>query len=328
MKKLTLILIYALSNPLHASTVNLEQTNADFKKGNLPLANNLLSQQNDNNDQKHLYLALIALDIGKLDDAEQHIEKAIELNAKDANVQFSYAEIMAKQAESAGIFSLSGYIKKVKKAFTAAVELAPTNSKYRRALIQFHINAPSILGGDIDEALKHSQELKEVDALSGTTALIHVYGKMGNDNKFDNESKTAKLSFANEPELFYQLGLYYQEQESFSEALTYFRNAANMAVATDKQRNAKYSAIFQIGRTSLMIKSNFDEGEKAMAQYLNEAVISSSMPSKDWAKFRLANIVEAQGKGSDAISIYKELAQRAVDKDLQKQAKKRIKKLS
>jgi tetratricopeptide (TPR) repeat protein len=151
---------------------------------------------------------------------------------------------------------------------------------------------------------------------------------MGNDNKFDNESKTAKLSFANEPELFYQLGLYYQEQESFSEALTYFRNAANMAVATDKQRNAKYSAIFQIGRTSLMIKSNFDEGEKAMAQYLNEAVISSSMPSKDWAKFRLANIVEAQGKGSDAISIYKELAQRAVDKDLQKQAKKRIKKLS
>ena len=318
MKKLTLLLIYALSTPLHAS---IEQVKTAFEKGNLPLAKSLLSQQNDNNDQKHLYLALIALGSDKLDEAEKHIEKAIELNATDANVQFSYAEIMAKQAESASIFSLSGYIKKVKKAFTAAVKLEPKNSKYRRALIQFHINTPSMLGGDIYEALKHAQALKAVDTLSGTSALIQVYGKMGNDNKFDNELKTAKLSFANEPELFYQLGLYYQEQESFSEALTYFRNAANMAVATDKQRNAKYSAIFQIGRTSLMIKSNFDEGKKAMAQYLNEAVISSSMPSKDWAKFRLANIVEAQGKESDAISIYKELAQRTVDKDLQKQAK-------
>ena len=328
MKKLTLILIYALSNPLHASTVNLEQTNADFKKGNLPLANNLLSQQNDNNDQKHLYLALNALDIGKLDDAEQHIEKAIELNAKDANVQFSYAEIMAKKAESAGIFSLSGYIKKVKKAFTAAVELAPTNSKYRRALIQFHINAPSILGGDIDEALKHSQELKEVDALSGTTALIHVYGKMGSDNKFNDELSNALQRFVDEPELYYQLGIYYQEQENFNEALTYFRQATNMATATDKQRDAKYSAFFQVGRTSLFSNSNFHEGEKAMTQYLNEAVISPSMPSKDWAKFRLANILEAQGQKSKAIMLYRSLGQESSDKDLQKQVKKRIKKLS
>lgn len=320
-----LLLAYVLSASVYAS---IEQAKTAVESGNLSLAKSLLSQQSDKSYQKYLYLALIASTNEELDDAEEYIEKTIKLNAKDANVQFTYAEIMAKQAEAASIFSLTDYIKKVKKAFTAAVELDPDNSKYRRALIQFHINAPSMLGGDIDEALKHAQELKQMDALTGTTALIQVYGKMGDDNKFDNELKTAKLNFANEPELYYQLGLYHQEQESFSEALTYFRKAANMVTATDKQGNAKFNALFQVGRTSLLSNSNFDEGEQAITRYLNEAVISPAMPSKYWAKFRLANIIEAQGKKANAIKLYKDLAQEPVDKALQKQVKKRIKKLS
>jgi tetratricopeptide (TPR) repeat protein len=253
---------------LHAS---IEQAKTAFENGNLPLAKNILSQQSDKSYQKYLYLALIASTSGKLDKAEKYIEKTIELNAKGADVQFTYAEIMAKQAEAASIFTLTGYIKKVKKAFIAAVELNPENIKYRRALIQFHINAPGMLGGNIDEALKHAQELKRVDALSGTIALIQVYGQMGDDDKFDEELKKAVLNFVNEPELYYQLGLYYQENESFNEALIYFRKAANMATATEKQQNAKYSAIFQLGRTSILSDSNFVEGKEAFIRYLNES---------------------------------------------------------
>ena len=323
MKKLTLLLLYVLSTPLHAS---IEQGITAFENGNLQLAKNLLSQQSDRRYQKSLYLALIASKNGKLDEAEEYIEKTIELNAKDADVQFTYAEIMAKQAEAASIFSLTGYIKKVKKAFIAAVELAPENIEYRRALIKFHINAPGMLGGDIDEALRHAQELKRVDALSGSSSLIQVHGRMGNNEKFDEELKIAMLNFVDEPELYYQLGIYYQAQESFSEALIHFRKAANMATFTDKQRNAKYSAVFQVGRTSILSGSNFDEDEKAFTQYLTEAVISSSIPSKGWAKFRLANMLEAQGEKSKAIRLYKDLLQASSDKDLQEQVKKRIKK--
>ena len=185
-----------------------------------------------------------------------------------------------------------------------------------------------MLGGDIDEALRYAQDLKRMDVLSGTSALIQVYGQMENKEKFDEVLKIAMLDFADEPELYYQLGLYYQEQESYSEALTYLRKAANMPTSTDEQRNAKYSAIFQVGRTSILSGSNFDEGEKAIMQYINEAVIYSSMPSKDWAKFRLANIAEAQGEKSKAMQLYKDLVQESADKDLQKQVKNRIKELS
>lgn len=327
MKKLTIstLLVCALSFSAHAS---IEQGITAFENGNLPLAKSLLLQQNDKGSKKPLYLALIAVKDGELDEAEEYIEQAVELDAKNAEVQFTYAKIMAEQAQVSSIFSLTGYIKKVKKAFIAAVELAPESIEYRRALIQFHLNAPSMLGGDINEALQHAQALKRINALAGTSVLIQVHGKMGNTKKFDEELKMAMLDFVNEPELYYQLGLYYQESESFNEALIYFRKTANMATSTEKQQNAKYSAIFQLGRTSILSDSNFDEGKAAFTQYLNEAIISSSMPSTDWAKFRLANIIEAQGEESKAILLYKDLAQKSSDKALQKKVIKRIKQLS
>lgn len=327
MKKLTLLtlLVSTLSIPALAS---IEQGITAFESGNLELAEKILSQESDNSYQKYLYLAKIALKMGNIDDAEDYSDKAIELNSKDAYAQFVYGEIMAKQAETASIFSVMGYIKKVKTAFTAAVNLEPQNTKYHRTLILFHINAPSMVGGDIDEALKLAQNLKKFDDLSGTSALIHVYGHMEHKEKFDEVLKIAMLDFADEPELFYQIGLYYQKQENYSEALTYLHKAATMVTPTDEQRDAKYRAIFQVGRTSILSESNFEDGEKALVQYINEANISSTMPSKNWAKFRLANIAEAKGKKSKAMQIYKDLVQESADMDLQKQVKKRIKKLS
>jgi len=36
-----------------------------------------------------------------------------------------------------------------------------------------------------------------------------------------------------------------------------------MATSIEKQRNAKYSAIFQLGLARILSDSNFDEGKKA-----------------------------------------------------------------
>ncbi|ARD44816.1 tetratricopeptide repeat protein [Colwellia sp. PAMC 21821] len=325
MKKLILLLVCMVSHPLYAS---IEQGITAFENGNLPLAKSILLKQSDKGYQKPFYLALIAAKSGEWDEAEEYIKQAIELDAKNAEVQFTYAKIMAEQAEASSIFSLTGYIKKVKKAFKAAVELAPENIEYRSTLIRFHINAPSMLGGDINQALQHAQVLKGINALAGTIALIQVHGKMENTIKFNEEIKMAALNFVNEPELYYQLGLYYQENESFNEALIYFRKTANMATSTEKQQDAKYSAIFQLGRTSILSDSNFDEGKDAFTQYLNEANVSASMPSKNWAKFRLANIIESQGEESKAIRLYKDLVQESSDKSLQKAIQKRIEKIS
>ena len=219
MKKLILftLLVCTFSISVHAS---IEQGITAFENGNLALAKKIFSQESDTSYQKYLYLALISSENNMLDDAEEYINAAIELNANNA--------------EAASVFSLLSYIKKVKKAFTAAVNLAPENIEYRSALIQFHINAPSMLGGEINEALKHAQDLKKLNALLGTSAELHVYGAMENKQKFDNVLNAALLDFDDEPELFYQLGLYYQKQENYNQALFYLRKASNMRASTNE----------------------------------------------------------------------------------------------
>ncbi len=324
MKKLTLLILltYLIISPAHA---NIEQGVTAFNKGELQLAKELLLQTREESYQKYLHLAQIALANGNLDNAENHIERALKLNQKQAHAHVIYAEIMAKQADSASIFSVFSYIKKVKMAFTTAVELDPQNIEYRHALIQFHINAPGLAGGDINEALKHAQNLKQLDPLSGAIALIQIYGQLEDLERLKELTNSAMLDFPNEPELYLQLGNYHQKQENYDEALIYYRKAATMVITSNKQRNAKYSALFQIGRATVQSENNLSEGKKALAKYLNEAVITSSMPPKDWAKYRYANVTEALGDKSKAMQLYKILAQETTDKELQNQLKKRIK---
>jgi hypothetical protein len=52
------------------------------------------------------------------------------------------------------------------------------------------------------------------------------------------------------------------------------------------------------------------------------------MSSKDWAKFKLTNIVKAQDIKSNVIRLYNDLVQKSSDEVLQEQVKKRIKKPS
>ncbi|SFC42019.1 tetratricopeptide repeat protein [Pseudoalteromonas denitrificans] len=327
MKKLILIILLTYIVTI-SSNASIKQGISAFKNENLQLAKKLLLQEDNTDYKKHLYLAQIALKDEQLDAAEEYIDEAIKLNSKNAQVQFIYGEIMGEQAENANVFSLMGYIKKVKEALTTAVILAPQNIKYRSTLIQFHIHAPAMLGGDINEALKQALLLKKLNTLSGTNALIHVYGEMNNQEKFDQTLESALLNFVDEPQFHYQLGLYYQKQEQYDIALNSFRKAASLTTITNEQQNAKYSAIFQIGHTSTLSGRNLNEGEAALNQYLNEAVISSSMVKKFWAKFRLANIAEAKGEKEKAKKLYIKLIQVTTDKKLQKQVHKRIKKLS
>ena len=219
------------------------------------------------------------------------------------------------------------FVKKVKKGFETAVALAPENIRFRQALIKFHVNAPSLLGGDTDEALKHALVLKDHDALYGAGALIHVYGETKNKKAFRQWLNETLLEFKKEPEIHYQAGMYYQNEEIYEIAISYFRAAAEIVEVSEQQHQAKYLAMFQIGRTSMLTERNLDEGEKALVQYMSEAKITSAMPSLAWAKFRLANIVEAKGKKQKAIDIYRQVLHSKSTEYVKMLAQERLKSL-
>ncbi|MBQ4862571.1 hypothetical protein J8L98_12820 [Pseudoalteromonas sp. MMG013] len=309
------------------SDASVENAIEAFENNELSRAQKLLLQNDELSSIKFTYLARIAFERHQLDDAENYIIKAIQLDDKNAHAHFVFADIAAKQADAASVFSIMGYLEKVKQGLTLAVEFSPNNVEYRESLIQYHMHVPTILGGDLKVGLKHAHALKKVSPLLGATALIQVYGKMGDEEKLSQISKLGMRDFGDEPQFHYQLGIYHQTQGRYADALVRFRKATELDTNTPEQSRAKYRALFQIGRTSVLSERDLDEGEKALKQYLNEAVISNKMPTKEWTKFRLANILEAKGLKLKAKRLYQDLANYVVDDELKKQLTNRIKKL-
>ncbi|MEW6982562.1 tetratricopeptide repeat protein [Colwelliaceae bacterium 6471] len=334
MKKLLLIsaLSYAMSISTFAygsatMSLDIEQGIAAYESGNLAQAANLLTKGGDEDFNKYLYLAKIALDNKNLDQAEDLIEQALSLNNTNGDIYFVHGQIMAAQSENVNMFSKMSYAKDIVKAFSKAVLNAPDNIKYRQSLLTVHLVAPSIIGGDTDVALAQAKAIEALDARAGAVALMKVYAKLEQHDRFDEIYNTAVIDFPDEPAVFYVRGMYFQQQEQFDHAVDELTKAASISALSAQQRKSQYMAMYQIGRTSVLSKSYLDEGEQALSQYIASAEIQDMMPTKEWAKYRLANIVEYKGEVFKAKELYQELIQETHDKELKSKAKKRARKL-
>ena len=82
-------------------------------------------------------------------------------------------------AQTSSIFSKLGYAKGVRKAFERAAQLDPKLIEVRFGLIQFHLQAPGIAGGDEDLVPGLVQELSNIDKGAGlrAQAIIKLIGK-------------------------------------------------------------------------------------------------------------------------------------------------------
>ena len=66
--------------------------------------------------------------------------------------------------------SAMSWARKTHKEFEIAVQLNPANFEAQRDLIRYEMNAPGIVGGGDDKALKHIEELEKIDAWKGQLA--------------------------------------------------------------------------------------------------------------------------------------------------------------
>lgn len=90
---------------------------------------------------------------------ETRIEQAVKLGEQCvaiypqlSNCQLAYGNALGAKAINAGIMSAIGYAGKIRDAFKTAVELDPNNLDARFSLLQYYMQAPSIVGGGSGKA--------------------------------------------------------------------------------------------------------------------------------------------------------------------------------
>lgn len=312
----------------YSATASQEAIKA-YENQELANAKMLFNQSLDNNknDSTALhYLAKIALNESELDEAEEYIEKAKELSPENARIHFDAARIMGAQAQDSSMFSAPGYAKNALKSFKRAAELEPETIDYRRGLMSFYLQAPGFLGGDEKLAMQEANAIEKLDPVKGFMALANVYQSTGASGLLEQHYSSVDGKLADNANVLFSRGLYYQTLEEYGKALADFRKIQTLERASEED-HTNYAALYQVGRSSVLSESNHKEGIDSLNQYIKTAPESDQLPSKAWAKYRLGILFKQTGDKKSAKTLYKEAQQETKDKQLLKSLKKSIKKL-
>jgi tetratricopeptide (TPR) repeat protein len=293
-------------------------------------------EQNENNVIAHLYLAKIAVKKEDLYLAEEHILEASELiedkleKALDKNTQAEVfhwlGSIMEMQAEKSSIFRMSGYANKSLKSYLKSVELLPEKLQYRQGLIDFYLGAPSLLGGDIDEAIKHAKVTFDQNPNFGYKMLVTCYEKDGDAQLMLATYKLAIEKYPLDAELLFMRGTYWKTERNYDKAVSDYQRALTLPVTANDQKSAQLLSLYWIGRISGFNGMHLDRGIDAYQQVLDfdKDLGDMYMPNKEYTQFRMAKLMVLKGQKKKAETIFVNLLNLTKHLDLKKEIKREL----
>jgi tetratricopeptide (TPR) repeat protein len=112
---------------------------------------------------------------GQVDSAYDLIRRAAEAEPGRAEVQYMLGQVACDKAGRAGALSAYGLARKCKAAFARAVQLAPDSVDYLEGFARYLAQAPGIVGGDKDSALKLAERVRLRDEVRGAFLLAGLW---------------------------------------------------------------------------------------------------------------------------------------------------------
>ncbi len=246
----------------------------------------------------HFLLGQSYYQLGEFTRAVTSFERCVQLAPNQSEYHDWLGKAYGRRAEQAIFLSAMGLARRTHKEFEIAVRLNPSNFEAQRDLIRFEINAPGIVGGGDDRALKHIEDLEKIDAIHGQLARGEFFATKKRFADADAvfarvlESKTDRIG------VYFELADYYRDRQNaakMKEAV-----AAAERIDGDDRRLKYYRGILFV-----MKGENPVEAESLLKSYLATVPDNSDLPSHasvlDW----LGKLHEAQGRFSEAAEEYR-----------------------
>jgi tetratricopeptide (TPR) repeat protein len=270
------------------------------------------------------------VDWGKTED---YAKKAIELDPDNASYYVTLADIRGLKAMKGSKLRAMGRAKGAREAVEQAVKLEPQDIEARNWLIQYHIQAPGIAGGDKKEAYKQASMVARLDSLQGflAQALILEFGE--EDHAGAEAALLSALALGEEdPQPYFEygyfcarrgeharaesisaellarewcdddsrkrvhesLGFMNQGREEWEKATSQFEQALKID-PTDA------SVSYQIGRTLLFAEADLSRAERIFRDYTKLTRVKGWWPGIAGAHYRLAQVYRLMGETDQAL---------------------------
>ena len=331
----SLIFAVALSLPLHAvdpSTATLIEQ-GHYKRAQPIIAERLKTNPND--AQTWYEMSKVSVAFQRWDEAIQQAEKAVALDPTKKNAEFHAAladAIVSKLgASQASMFTKLSLARRFRKEAEQALQFDPNNLDASSDLLEFHLEAPGIVGGDKQKAIDIADHMVRTNPVRGYLLKLEI---ATHEKKPASELEGLVQQAINaDPKLYYartQAAYFYISQGG--PALAKAEEQARQAIQLDPTRNPGYTALatvyaqqgkwkeldatladaqrevpdnltpnYQAAKAILMNQQNPDvtRAEKYLRTYLTQPP-EGNEPTPAAAHWRLAQVLEKQGHKDQA----------------------------
>jgi tetratricopeptide (TPR) repeat protein len=239
------------------------------------------------------YLGRSAFEQKEFDDAADYFESATEADKKNSEYFQWLGDTYGIIARDANVVRQGFLAPKMKSAWETAVALDPKNINARLSLIEYYMQAPSIMGGSPDKAKEVARQIIKLNPAQGYRAQGNIY--MREKNLSAAEKSYLEMVKADEA-LIPALGNFYLTNNQYDKAFKLLEDAV-------KKNPSDMGSVYQLGKTSALSGKQLERGEQCLRQYLDYQP-KSNEPSHAGAQMRLAQILEKRGNKPEAKKLY------------------------
>jgi len=249
-----------------------------------------------NDAQMAVLLGRCYYELGDFSRAIDGLEHGVELAPNDSNAHDWLGRAYGRKAEGDLLFGYT-LARKTRHEFVTAVGLQPTNLEAQRDLIRFDLNAPAIVGGGDEKALREIDSLSQIDPVEGSLARAEYFA--------------AKKQYADADDLYQKILAAPKSVGVCFEAADYYRDrgdgtkmSAAVSAAAKIDPNDPRLAYYR-GVADVMSGQRAAEAEQLLRAYMNSTPEYSEMPSHASAHEWLGALFEKEGRNSEAAEEYK-----------------------
>lgn len=315
-----------------ASPINIDPASL-IRAGHFKQARTLLEKhlaENPKDAEALVLLARVKLAYQDHDEAARLLRQAMAMEPGNSNAHVYLAEAYSLKIDHAGVFEKMGIARRIKSEAERALAENPNNLDALETLLEFHLHAPGIVGGDRDEAGAIAERIAKLDFVRGDFAKAEIAAQ---EKRYGDEEKLYVNAAQAEPQSYHALAaaadfyLNHEGNTNLEKAAVYARKALEIdstrvraytilaRVYAVQQRRADLDALlaraekevpedfspyFSAGQTLLSQGKDPLRAERYLRKYLTQEP-EGNAPNLATAHWQLGLSLEQQRKRQDAI---------------------------
>ncbi|WP_081208795.1 tetratricopeptide repeat protein [Salegentibacter sediminis] len=211
------------------------------------------------------YLGDIASFNKNWDIAIEYYRELVDRKPDSAEYHFKLGGALGMKALEGSKFQAALLVNELKKSLLTAAELDPQHAEVRRALVEFYMQIPSIIGGGKNPAMEYVQELEDINKIDAHLAKAHIFKIEEEPEALQEEIERAIKVAVNNPDLI-------------------TRNQVN----------------FELGERAAVLNISPDEASEFLERYIANYGYKD-LKSPAFAYLHLARIKASQNNRSEAL---------------------------